>query len=273
MTEQPAPLAQLIHHLHAQGRLRVWSVIVTILGELGEPEGGELSMSALLELCAALEIEPQAVRTAMSRLSKEGLVTGRRLGRQAFYRFSSAGLEQYYRAARQIYAAPRDIEHWCYGLIGLDVDLSELQKDCAAEPPLIFGARLACWPAAAMPEGLKPWRDRLVIFDSTPITFPDWARRQVFPALNAESCGVIARLCGALDKHVMTVPQARLTRLLLVHFWRRLVLRYPTIEAPLDDWPLARAHRALASLYPQLVQMSGGTPDCVTRFAYITKKY
>ncbi len=40
MTEQPAPLAQLIHHLHAQGRLRVWSVIVTILGELAEPEGG-----------------------------------------------------------------------------------------------------------------------------------------------------------------------------------------------------------------------------------------
>ncbi|MGB2497906.1 MAG: hypothetical protein ACPH9Y_06020, partial [Planktomarina sp.] len=67
MTEQPAPLAQLIEHLHAQGRLRVWSVIVTILGELAEPEGGEISMSALLELCAALEIEPQAVRTAMSR--------------------------------------------------------------------------------------------------------------------------------------------------------------------------------------------------------------
>jgi len=51
------------------------------------------------------------------------------------------------------------------------------------------------------------------------------------------------------------------------------VLRYPTIEAPLDDWPLARAHRALASLYPQLVQMSGGTPDCATRFACVTKKY
>ena len=92
MTERPAPLAQLIEHLHAQGRLRVWSVIVTILGELAEPEGGEISMSALLELCAALEIEPPAVRTAMSRLSKDGFVSGRRLGRQAFYRFSSAGL-------------------------------------------------------------------------------------------------------------------------------------------------------------------------------------
>ncbi len=54
-------------------------------------------MSALLELCAALEIEPQAVRTAMSRLSKEGLVAGRRAGRQAFYRFSSTGLEQYHK--------------------------------------------------------------------------------------------------------------------------------------------------------------------------------
>ena len=77
MTEQPAPLAQLIHHLHAQGRLRVWSVIVTILGELGEPEGGELSMSALLELCAALEIEPQAVRTAMTAVGAgDGGVAG-----------------------------------------------------------------------------------------------------------------------------------------------------------------------------------------------------
>ena len=77
MTEQPAPLAQLIHHLHAQGRLRVWSVIVTILGELAEPEGGELSMSALLELCAALEIEPQAVRTAMTAVGAgDGGVAG-----------------------------------------------------------------------------------------------------------------------------------------------------------------------------------------------------
>ena len=152
----------------------------------------------LLELCAALEIEPQAVRTAMSRLSKEGLVTGRRWGGRHFIASQTSGLEQYHRAACQIYAAPRDIEHWCYGLIGTDVDLAQLQKDCAAEPPLILGARLACWPAAAMPEGLKPWRDRLVIFDSPPFTFPDWARRQVFPALNAESCGLIVAPLRAL---------------------------------------------------------------------------
>ena len=271
MTEQPAPLAQLIHHLHAQGRLRVWSVIVTILGELAEPEGGEISMSALLELCAALEIEPQAVRTAMSRLSKEGLVAGRRAGRQAFYRFSSTGLEQYHRAARWIYAAPQDIQHWCYGLIGPDADLAQLQKDCAARPPLIFRARLACWPDAAMPEGLIPWRDRLVIFDSAPLTFSDWARNQVFPALNAERCALIARLCGALDGRALTAPQARVTRVLLVHFWRRLVLRYPAIEAPLDDWPLAHAHRALADLYPQLLRMSDGAPECKTRFKCVTK--
>ena len=93
----------------------------------------------------------------------------------------------------------------------------------------------------------------------------------MFPALSAESCGLILRLRDAIDEPIMTAPQARLTRLLLVHYWRRLVLRYPTIEAPLDDWPLARAHRALARIYPQLVQLSGGAPDCNTRFGYITK--
>jgi phenylacetic acid degradation operon negative regulatory protein len=122
-----------------------------------------------------------------------------------------------------------------------------------------------------MPEGLIPWCDRLVIFESAPLIFSDWARGQVFPALSAESCAVIARLCSALDGCVLTTPQARVTRVLLVHFWRRLVLRYPTIEAPLDDWPLARAHRALASLYPQLVRMSDGAPECKTRFDCVTK--
>jgi len=82
---------------------------------------------------------------------------------------------------------------------------------------------------------------------------------------------LIARLCGALDGRALTAPQARVTRVLLVHFWRRLVLRYPAIEAPLDDWPLAHAHRALADLYPQLLRMSDGAPECKTRFKCVTK--
>ena len=91
MKKTPLELRYLTRHLHKEGRLRVWSVIVTIMGEIAQPDGGEISMATLLDICGALDIEPQAVRTAMSRLSKNGLVIGKREGRIAFYRFSSKG--------------------------------------------------------------------------------------------------------------------------------------------------------------------------------------
>ena len=74
MRTAPTEIRDLVHHLHAEGRLRVWSVIVTIMGEIAQPDGGEISMAVLLEICTALDIEPQAVRTAMSRLSKDGAI-------------------------------------------------------------------------------------------------------------------------------------------------------------------------------------------------------
>ena len=59
MSQITSAISDLTQHLHAQGRVRVWSVIVTILGEISQLEGGGISMAALLEVCAALGIEPQ----------------------------------------------------------------------------------------------------------------------------------------------------------------------------------------------------------------------
>jgi phenylacetic acid degradation operon negative regulatory protein len=55
----------------------------------------------------------------------------------------------------------------------------------------------------------------------------------------------------------MTPDQARVARVLLIHFWRRLVLRYPTVQAPIPEWPLAQVQREIAGLYPHLLRMSG----------------
>ena len=141
MSQTPAALRDLTRHLHAQGRLRVWSVIVTILGEIAQPEGGKISMASLLEICAALNIEPQAVRTAMSRLSKDGLVAGKREGRTAHYQFSPQGLAEYCRAATVIYAAPKSLVDWVFAFAAEGADAAELQKTFASNPPLVLGGR------------------------------------------------------------------------------------------------------------------------------------
>ena len=147
MKKIPLELRYLTRHLHKEGRLRVWSVIVTIMGEIAQPDGGEISMATLLDICGALDIEPQAVRTAMSRLSKNGLVIGKREGRIAFYRFSAMGLADYKDAAEVIYAAPKQIHDWTFAFGAEGTSIKSVQMQFVKNPPLILGGRCYVWPS------------------------------------------------------------------------------------------------------------------------------
>ena len=257
MSKTPAALSDLIRHLHAQGRLRVWSVIVTILGEIAQPEGGEISMASLLEICAALDIEPQAVRTAMSRLSKDGLVAGKREGRTAHYQFSPQGLAEYSKAAAVIYAAPKSLVDWIFAFAADGADMAELQTTFASNPPLVLGGRCCVWPAESMPHVLAHCNADFMVFDCQPLALSNWAKASVLPALNVQTCQRISACCQDLTDGEMTADQARVARVLLIHFWRRLVLRYPTVQAPIPEWPLAQVQQEIAGLYPHLLRMSG----------------
>ena len=266
MSQTPAALRDLTRHLHAQGRLRVWSVIVTILGEIAQPEGGKISMASLLEICAALNIEPQAVRTAMSRLSKDGLVAGKREGRTAHYQFSPQGLAEYCRAATVIYAAPKSLVDWVFAFAAEGADAAELQKTFASNPPLVLGGRCYVWPAGSMSQVLAHSDADFMVFDCQPLALSNWAKASVLPALNAKTCQRIGTCCQDLRDGEMTPDQARVARVLLIHFWRRLVLRYPTVQAPIPDWPLGQVQRDIAGLYPKLLRISCAGNRAETRF-------
>lgn len=266
MSQITSAISDLTQHLHAQGRVRVWSVIVTILGEISQLEGGEISMAALLEVCTALGIEPQAVRTAMSRLSKDGLVSGKRDGRTASYQFSSQGLIEYDAAAGIIYAIPKSIDCWTFAFAAESMEVAEVQKKFEANPPLVLGGRCYVWAADNAPHLLDIATRDFIVFDAQPRALPHWAQVSVLPALNPETCQRIRAGCQDLCDCEMSPDQARIARVLLIHFWRRLVLRYPTVEAPIAHWPLAEVHRDIAALYPQLLRMSGVSNTECARF-------
>ena len=257
MGQITSAISDLTQHLHAQGRVRVWSVIVTILGEISQLEGGAISMTALLEVCAALGIEPQAVRTAMSRLSKDGLVSGKRDGRTASYQFSAQGLIEYDAASAIIYAVPKPTEDWTFAFAAETMDVAAVQKKFVANPPLVLGGRCYVWAADNAPQVLDIVTRDFIVFDAQPRALPHWAQVSVLPAINPETCRRIRAGCQDLCDCEMRPDQARIARVLLIHFWRRLVLRYPSVEAPIAHWPLAQVHRDIAALYPQLLRMSG----------------
>ena len=67
------------------------------------PRGGEIALAALLELMAALGVTEGVVRTAVSRLARDGWLEGHRAGRRSFYRLSRRGLQETADAGPRIY--------------------------------------------------------------------------------------------------------------------------------------------------------------------------
>ncbi len=100
-----AVLQTLIARLHERGRLRVWSLVITIFGDAIVPRGGAVPLSVLGEITGRLGVEPGALRTAMSRLAADGWVSRERAGRNSIYRLAEQGRHAFDLATRRIYAA------------------------------------------------------------------------------------------------------------------------------------------------------------------------
>ena len=105
MTSAASEIERHIARLHGNGRLRVWSLIITFFGDAVALRGGRVALSTLRDAMGLLDIEPGAVRTALSRLANEGWVERQREGRLSFYKLTDQGRAAFDEPTRRIYAA------------------------------------------------------------------------------------------------------------------------------------------------------------------------
>jgi len=71
---------------------RLRHLIITVYGLYARPDGGWLSVATLIRLLADLGIEESAVRSAISRLKRRGILQSRRYGGSAGYQLSAEAL-------------------------------------------------------------------------------------------------------------------------------------------------------------------------------------
>lgn len=110
------PIAGPIAALHAERRLRVWSLVVTVFGDAAAPRGGRMPAAALTAITGRLGVGAGAARTALSRLVADGTLTREREGRASFHRLSPAAAAEVAAASRLIYGAPGDEGPWTIGV-------------------------------------------------------------------------------------------------------------------------------------------------------------
>ena len=244
----PSPLGAT---LARTGPPRIASFIVTVWGDEVAPRGGSLWLGSLQAILDQFGCTPGQVRTAMSRLAEEGWLARNRLGRHSFYRLGPRGEQVFAAAAARIYAGEPPAWDGSLCLV--------LLADAAAREALAvrgFGAlpggTMLGLPGMAdeLPQGLP------VLLGAT----RDAAEARLLAArawpLEALATGYarFRETFGALGEAAIPADEALPLRLLLVHEWRRLVLRDPLLPEALlpEDWPGTPARALAARLYRRL---------------------
>lgn len=256
-----AALKTLIARLHARGRLRVWSLVITIFGDMVVPRGGRVALSVLQEIAGRLGVEPGALRTAMSRLAADGWVEREREGRNAFYRLAEAGRHAFDLATRHIYAPgpPGWNGAWTVAIVPAGAAEPErgdatalgfvrvasgvfLRPEMEGAPRLddaFAGALVVHGAGAEHPEALASL----------------WASGETALAYRA-FVSAYRPLAEALERGAEPGGlDAAAARALLIHDWRRIVLRDPGLPTKLlpADWPGEEARAVAADIYARLV--------------------
>ncbi|AVO36342.1 PaaX family transcriptional regulator C-terminal domain-containing protein [Pukyongiella litopenaei] len=202
---------------------RVWSLLVTIFGDLARDGSARLGGQLINRLTDRMRLKPEAVRVALHRLRKDSWIESERAGRQSLYRLTPSGRTQSRAASPLIYArtAPAELA-WL-----VLADRTEMPEGAASGIVWILPhAGLTTYPPR------DPGHLHLPLPADTHV--PGWIRTRVcdenLVRMAHEFEARLVRLddlCGSRPR--FGPIETAMLRVLLVHGWRRIALKAPTL--------------------------------------------
>lgn len=237
--------AQMKSDLLALGGQRVWSLMVTLFGDLVQTEGSTIDGPVLSAIMAQMDVRPEAVRVALHRLRNDDWIASVKQGRTGQHGLTAASRRETLAASARIYADPQgETGGWQLAVLeqsGMPDRNAMLTAGFVPLTARVFvGNAIATVPADALHlEGRDP---------------PHWLRAEI-SALMLETeysalLPLLERAHDTLTQETLTPLQTAVLRCLIVHNWRRIVLRHPALPRTLlpDDWAGHRCHLAVNAL-------------------------
>lgn len=245
-------LSPLIAGLHNEGRLRVWSLVVTVFGDAVQQRGGRIATLRLQHLLERVGIEAGTLRTALSRLSSDGWVLRDREGRNSFYRLSDSAKAEITAATVDIYAprATADTREWVMA-----------SGDFPPDGGIKIAANTWLFPAGDLPD-----LSNYIRVSGTLADFPKAARERIVSEAHRDALAALSNDIDALKGVDFPPLDAMAARMLLIHRWRRVVLRFADIPPELraSNAILLNPRQAVADAYHQLSKQSENWLDSGT---------
>ncbi len=243
MTQGAHQSKQAIDQLVGLGRIRVWSVVITVFGDAVVPRGGVVASTSLAALSAEMGVKPEAFRVAMSRLTKDGWLQRSKKGRLSFFQLSEKGKAVFGPATTRIYAPYHgSADGWKLAVLPSSVD-------GAPDGAIALGGRSYLTPKDV------GFEDALSVSGEFDVV-PNWVKDRIGSTDLVQAYGDLYSTLSALDVTGSSPLSAAVLRTLIVHQWRRLVLRHADLPPEFfpEGWRgedcRTIVHQLLADLAP-----------------------
>lgn len=266
-----APLNQLVTRFQEQIPIRASSLIVTLYGDAIEPHGGTVWLGSLIQLLEPFGINERLIRTSMFRLTKEGWLTAEKVGRRSYYSLTGAGRRRFDKAFKRVYSSvvPEWDGSWHLAMLTqLSADKRkqvreelEWQGFGAISPVVLASPRADRTDINATLLDLDALDDT-ILFETTgqDVMASRALRAQVRESWRIEELGaqysefiqLFRPVWQALREQDPLQPtDCFMVRLLLIHEYRKLLLRDPHLPDELlpGDWEGRAARQLCRNLY------------------------
>ena len=238
------PLSDAVEALATLKNQRVWSLLVTVFGDLAQNDGDVIEGPVLSALMLDMGIRAEATRVALHRLRNDDWIMSVKSGRNSLHSLTANGRQESAAASPRIYGQPNDSPtRW--QLVMLDSASAHSRKVMAqlGFAPLMPRVYLGSTNA-------KPPEDGLVL---APSSLPRWLAEQFEPTGLAQDFAELHQALVHVQKAVaeaalVSPRETAVLRCLIVHNWRRLALRHPDLPRDLysNSW-LGHECRGLVS--------------------------
>ena len=231
------------------------SALFDLYGDHLRPRGGKAPVAALVRILAPLDIAAPAVRTAISRMVRQGWLTPERLDEGRGYALTERAQQRLDDAASRIYRTRESTWHGAWDLLVLDP-----VPDRSVRERLRSGLAFLGYGPLTDSTWISPFRSAEVdtLLGTESATASRFEARDDEPRARAEQAWDLAALASAYEgwhkqsQQLVDDPaddeQAFAVRSRLVHEWRKFLFTDPGLPPELlpADWPGHAAARFFA---------------------------
>lgn len=275
MSSFPA-LETLVEKFRSRRPIRAGSLIITVYGDAIAPRGGTVWLGSLINLLEPLGLNQRLVRTSVFRLSKENWLIADQVGRRSYYSLTGPGIRRFQKAFKQVYAEhnPEWDGRWLMAVLSqLEADeRNKLRQELEwhgfghLSPSVLLHPQMQPAELQTMLQELNVLDDVIILEDMSEGRSPTRALR-----LQAREAWNLPKLAESyqsfLDKfrpvwnHLkdhedITPEQCFQIRVLLIHEYRRIILRDPELPDELlpGDWAGSAARQLCTNIYQKVWQ-------------------